>query len=153
MDNARFLQLRQLFDEFVQLPIRERSSFLDQLSRTDAEMASELAKYLSAHDKAGSLSMTPPNAQPLVIGPYRILKRVGGGGMGEVFQAVRDDGAFRKYVALKLIREDFIREEQAVERFQAERQVLAALEHPNVARILDGGNTEGGAPYYVMELV
>jgi serine/threonine protein kinase len=87
-----------------------------------------------------------------MIGPYRVIRELGKGGMGIVYLAVRDDGAFRKNVALKLLRGDAVTHE-FVERFRNERQVLANFDHPNIARILDGGDTTDGMPYYVMEYV
>jgi len=86
------------------------------------------------------------------IGAYRVLGEIGHGGMGVVYRAVRDDDQYRKQVAIKLVRggidSDFVRE-----RFKAERQILANLEHANIARLLDGGNTEDGWPYFSMEYV
>jgi serine/threonine protein kinase len=86
------------------------------------------------------------------IGAYRVVRELGRGGMGVVYLAVRDDGAFRKNVALKLLLRDQVSDEFIL-RFRQERQVLAAMDHPNIARILDGGDTSDGMPYYVMEYV
>jgi hypothetical protein len=86
------------------------------------------------------------------IGPYRLVRELGRGGMGVVYLAMRDDGAFRKNVAIKLLLREAVSEEFVL-RFKQERQVLAALDHPNIARILDGGDTPDGMPYYVMEYV
>src|SRR5262249_35126727 len=86
------------------------------------------------------------------IGPYRLTRLIGRGGMGAVYEAVRDDDEFRKRVAIKLIKRgmesDFVRE-----RFLRERQILASLDHPHIARLLDGGATSEGRPYFVMEFV
>src|ERR1044071_1467079 len=86
------------------------------------------------------------------IGPYRIIRRIGQGGMGAVYLAARDDDQFKKQVAIKLIRRgmdsDFV-----LRRFRNERQILASLDHPNIARLLDGGTTEDGRPYFVMEYI
>jgi Protein kinase domain len=97
---------------------------------------------------------TPSVSQgtPPIIGPYRLLRELGRGGMGVVYLAARDDGTFRKNVALKLLLRDQVNEEFVL-RFKQERQVLAALDHPNIARILDGGDAPDGMPYYVMEYV
>ncbi|MBY0503157.1 MAG: serine/threonine protein kinase [Bryobacteraceae bacterium] len=86
------------------------------------------------------------------IGPYKMLRELGRGGMGIVYLAVRDDGAFKKNVAIKLLLRENVTPE-FVTRFKQERQVLAALDHPNIARILDGGDAPDGMPYYVMEYV
>jgi len=103
--------------------------------------------------------MPPPIYMPTVqappanfIGPYRLVRELGRGGMGVVYLAVRDDGAFRKNVAIKLMLRDQVNSE-FLQRFRQERQVLAALDHPNIARILDGGDTPDGMPYYVMDYV
>jgi eukaryotic-like serine/threonine-protein kinase len=86
------------------------------------------------------------------VGPYRIRKLLGRGGMGAVFLAVRDDDQFRKNVALKLLRFD-ADDPALLARFRNERQILAALDHPNIAALYDGGSTEDGLPYIVMEYV
>ena len=100
-----------------------------------------------------SPTKTMPQARNVqMIGSYRILRELGKGGMGVVYLAVRDDGAFRKNVAIKLLRGDAVSAE-FIERFRNERQVLANLDHPNIARILDGGDTTDSMPYYVMEYV
>ncbi|HJU56304.1 MAG TPA: protein kinase, partial [Pyrinomonadaceae bacterium] len=86
------------------------------------------------------------------IGPYKIIRRIGQGGMGTVYLATRDDEQFKKQVAIKLVRQgmdsDFV-----LRRFRNERQILASLDHPHIARLLDGGTTEDGLPYFVMEYV
>src|SRR5271169_4537437 len=90
--------------------------------------------------------------RPSRIGPYRLIRELGHGGMGVVYLAVRDDGTFTKKVAVKLIR-DGVRCGEAIDRFLAERRVLAGFDHPNIARILDAGDASSGVPYYVMEYV
>src|SRR5438876_7731635 len=86
------------------------------------------------------------------IGPYQIVQSMGEGGMGIVYLATRADREFKKHVAIKVIRKGMDSTE-IVSRFRRERQILAALEHPNIARLLDGGTTEEGLPYFVMEYV
>src|SRR5690606_36361399 len=90
-------------------------------------------------------------AHPSMIGPYRIVKEIGRGGMGTVYLAERD-APFRKRVALKLIKRGMDTDE-IIRRFRYEREILARLEHPHVARLLDGGTAEDGRPYLVMEYV
>src|ERR1019366_6380000 len=89
---------------------------------------------------------------PLEIGPYTILQEIGRGGMGVVYLADRADGEYRKRVAIKLIT-SARHEPNLDQRFRRERQILAQLEHPNIARLLDGGATVSGQPYFVMEYV
>ena len=86
------------------------------------------------------------------VGPYRLLGELGRGGMGAVFRAVRDDHALDREVALKLV-DPGIASDGALRRFRAEREILARLQHPNIAALFDGGTTEDGRPYLVMELV
>src|SRR5437764_13415456 len=86
------------------------------------------------------------------IGPYQIIREIGGGGMGTVYLAERADGQYRQRVAIKLIKTG-LSSDVVVRRFRNERQVLAALTHPNIARLLDGGATEDGLPFLVMEYV
>src|SRR6185436_16783485 len=98
--------------------------------------------------------MAPAPALPLGrrIGPYEIEREIGHGGMGAVYLAHRADDAFEKKVAIKVTRGS-LGSPEAVERFKRERQILARIEHPNVARLLDGGATEDGLPYLVMEYI
>src|SRR5688572_22473718 len=86
------------------------------------------------------------------LGPYRLIELIGRGGMGEVYQAERADDHYRARVAIKLVRVDHDASRVAW-RFRSERQILAQLEHPNIARLIDGGATEEGVPYLVMELI
>ena len=100
------------------------------------------------------LASSAPGASPVGrhIGPYRVLSEIGHGGMGAVYRAVRDDDQYPKQVAIKLLREG-TGSELVIERFKAERQILANLEHPNIARLIDGGTTEEGWQYFSMECV
>lgn len=91
-------------------------------------------------------------AEGTELGPYRVLRRIGQGGMSAVYLAVRDDDAFQRRVVIKLVRPD-MESETFLERLRAERRILAGLEHPNIARLYDGGSTEDGLPYFVMEYV
>src|SRR5207244_928811 len=101
----------------------------------------------------GLLSSEPlPAAVGRRIGPYRVLGEIGHGGMGAVYRAVRDDDQYQKQVAIKLLRGG-TGSELVIERFKAERQILANLEHPNIARLIDGGTAEEGWPWFSMECV
>ena len=101
-----------------------------------------------------TFALAPDDETPkdLRIGPYQVLRRLGEGGMGSVFLAVRADQEFRKYVAIKVIRKGMDSSE-IVSRFRRERQILAGLDHPNIAKLFDGGTTDDGLPYFVMEYV
>ena len=130
-----------------------RRAFLDEACGGDDELRSEVDSLLLAHEASETFLSRPavddslgdpegePDAGPQRIGPYRILDTIAHGGMGTVYRAVRDDDAFRKTVALKLVRGG--RGSDAFERrFRQERQILARLQHPNIATVLDGGTTE-----------
>ena len=98
--------------------------------------------------------MAPPTSRAgRRVGVYQIIEEIGHGGMGEVYRAVRADGQYTKEVAVKLVRGGFDYGVSCLERFRNERQILASLDHPNIARLLDGGTTDDGVPYLVMELI
>lgn len=137
------------------------------LADADAATRHEVEELLAAHDHDGPLDALgaawtpasdvlavpdPPAVEGRRIGPYRLLRRLGRGGMGEVFLAARADGQFEREVALKLLRDGFETEATRA-RFLRERQTLARLEHPGIARLLDGGLTDDGRPYFAMEHV
>jgi eukaryotic-like serine/threonine-protein kinase len=167
MNPERWQQVRQVFDAAVSLPAAERSSYLDKVCISDSELRREVESLLSSDQQAGSrflntpavdLKNPPANAVPVPtrvgrrIGVYDILEEIGRGGMGEVYRAARADGQYTKQVAVKLVRGGFD-SRSVVERFINERQILASLDHPNIARLLDGGTTDDGIPYLVMELI
>ena len=145
-----------LFHEVADLPPSERAS---PLAAADPEIRREVEKLLAADDEgAGLVSAAVEQGQALLekaapqrFGPWRVTGVLGQGGMGTVFLAVRDDGAFEKRVAIKTVHVGFAA--AAVDRFSQERRILARLEHPNIARLLDGGETPGGQAYLAMEYV
>ena len=162
MTPERWEQIGTIMDAALALDATKRSEYLEQACSGDAELRNEVESLLDSHHEAGSHFLSTGAAPELApqdrtrtgvrIGPYLLQELIGRGGMGEVFAAIRADGQFKKRVALKLVRSgygsDFV-----LERFRAERQILASLEHPNIAQLLDGGTTEDGVPYLVMELV
>lgn len=143
----------------------ERAAFLDTACGADVELRRRIEALVRAHDEAGGFLRDRPVArdpaatvaQPAgespgsVIGPYRLLEQIGEGGFGVVFLAEQKQPVRRK-VALKVIKPG-MDTKQVVARFEAERQALALMDHPNIARVLDGGATPSGRPYFVMELV
>jgi len=153
-------QIQRIFEAAIDLPKDEREAFVaSEASRP--EVAREVRALLESHDAPGKLdqdvpgggSGEPPGAPPPTqIGPYRILKTLGEGGMGTVYLAERSDGQYEHQVALKLMR-DGPGFGSLRPRFLAERQILAQLTHPNIAWLLDGNVTEDGRPYFVMEYV
>ncbi|MEZ5332199.1 MAG: protein kinase [Thermoanaerobaculia bacterium] len=159
-------RLEELFTEALERSGEERSSFLDRACGGDGALRRELEELLSAHEEAGSYldelsdaigsaagsELETASRPRLRIGPYRALSVLGHGGMGAVYLAVRDDGAFEQKVALKLLHLDMETPEIRA-RFLAERQLLAGLSHPHIARLLDGGVTDEGRSYFAMEYV
>jgi len=159
-----YLRVREVFDRAMALPVAERRRFVDAHSPAGDPMRTELLAMVEAGDDSAFLAtavtagvfdeLPAPADTPAQIGKYKILRVLGRGGMGVVYLALRNDDAFRKIVALKVIGDSLDPGDAAhVERFKRERQILAALDHPNIARILDGGNTDEGRPFYVMEYV
>ena len=156
---------RELFHACVDLPGPARTAFLDRKCADDPGVKSEVQSLLAVADAAGDFleqpavalaaSLEPLDPDPWPgrrVGAYEIVALLGQGGMGEVYRAHRADQQFEQAVAIKLIRRGFAGE-ATLARFKAERQILASLDHPNIARILDGGLTEEGQPYFVMELI
>jgi serine/threonine protein kinase len=163
MNPERWERVKQLVGEAMTLEARERESFVDRLSQADSELQREVRSLLSFHDQAGTeflsqsasnlkhwTNAAPARAHRQRIGPYEITEEIGRGGMGEVYRAVRADGQYTKEVAIKLVQGG---SGALLERFRNERQILASLDHPNIARLHDGGSTENGVPYLVMELI
>ncbi len=158
-------RLDQLFGEASEVPAPDREAWLTALPPDDQPLAAELRSLLAAHDCGGdflqaaveqaerSLGGGPePELLGRRIGAYRLVRLLGRGGMGAVYLAERADEAFRQRVAIKLLPWALATAE-ARHRFQLERQTLARLEHPHIARLLDGGETADGLPYLVMEYV
>jgi non-specific serine/threonine protein kinase/serine/threonine-protein kinase len=137
-----------------------RPAYLDSVCAGDPALRNELETLLAAGTADAEVFATPvfaelsrPNAWlGRRIGPYQIVEEIGEGGMGEVYRAFRADDQYRKEVALKVVRggqdSGFV-----ISRFKNERQILASLDHPNIARLHDGGTTPEGTPYFVMELI
>jgi len=153
------------FQATIEVAPSERDAFLTREYAHDVELRAQIVSLVASHDNAAEFLETP--AVALVadattfhdaamprerIGPYRPLHEIGRGGMGTVYLATRDDGQFTQRVAIKLIKRG-MDTDAIVARFRHERQILAALEHPNIARLLDGGTTDDGVPYFVMEYV
>jgi eukaryotic-like serine/threonine-protein kinase len=167
MTPERMEQIGEILEKALALEKDERRKYLDDTCAGDLELRGEVESLLDSHERAGSqfldvpaISLNDPrgsNERVAVragrsIGPYLILKEIGHGGMGEVFSAVRADGQYEKKVAIKLVRSGYDTE-FILERFRNERQILASLDHPNIARLLDGGTTADDLPYLAMELV
>ena len=159
---ARIIQ--EAFLKAIELEGKDRERFFEGLS---AELAREVRSLVSSHEAARGFLENSPVARPLLevcepkkssavlgtrIGVYRIQAELGEGGMSRVFLGVRDDDEFRREVAIKVIRRELDRPD-LLERFLRERQILATLDHPNLTHLLDGGTTEDGLPYLVLDYV
>ncbi len=150
-------EVRRCFHELVELPADVRAPRLAQLT-VAPEVRAEVAALLYAHDAAGDRfepaaeGVTDGLRRGMRIGPYEIGEVIGRGGMAVVYDAVRVSDDMRKRVAIKLISDPTHGAEQA-RRFARERRILATLEHPNIAALLDGGTTGGGTPWFAMERV
>jgi eukaryotic-like serine/threonine-protein kinase len=152
-----------LFQAALKLPPPQRAEFLDAACRGDGQLRLALDGLLKAHEEAGSDFLSPPaeatrdGAPPpvapsaLLGGKYKLVELIGEGGMGEVWLAEQQEPVKRK-VAVKLIKPG-MDSRLVLARFQAERQALAIMDHPNIAKIFDGGMTPEGRPYFVMEYV
>jgi serine/threonine protein kinase len=157
----RWERLQALFTSAVDLEPDERAAFVARETTGDEELGRELNGMLHQHSRAGEriaraigqAAAAKSGAEWIGrhFGPYRVVREIGHGGMGLVFEAVRDDLEYQKTVALKVA--PWYRDTPELrERFRLERQILASLEHPNIARLIDGGSSEG-VPYFVMEYV
>lgn len=155
----RWQLLETLFDVGVLLPPMQRAAWLGNLT-IDGSLRDELARLLSADDgsstlrdriSAALLTDSPPPALGTRIGAWRLIEQLGSGGMGTVYKVERVHGGFTQQAALKLIRG--VVTPTAARQLRRERQILADLRHPGIARLLDGGETEQGQPYLVLEFV
>lgn len=165
MTNKRWQKLKQIFNEALDMEKSKRESYLKKACENDPALKKEIESLLKAHETSDKLEHSPEqllqkamSEQALEfkkgqqIGPYKIIRSLGYGGMGNVYLAKRTDGQFEQQVALKLLRTGFTTENQ-IRRFLAERQILATLNHRNIARLLDGGVTDDGQPWFAMEFV
>jgi non-specific serine/threonine protein kinase/serine/threonine-protein kinase len=159
-------RLEQLFHEASQIPDGEVAEFVARHCQGDDALRQKVMSLLGAAREAGtswdrgamamearhSAAHIDPARPGEFFGPYRIIRRIAAGGMGSVYEAVRDDPEFQMGVAIKFVQQG-LDDPAAGERFRSERQILAQLEHPNIARLIDGGTTAEGTPYLVMEYV
>jgi len=168
-DQIRWQRIEELFFEALDLPAADRAAFLDTKTAGDADLRKQVEAMLEADQNAGSNDIDNLVAEAAVrlhsdddaedspgegrrIGPYVLVREVGQGGTGVVYQAMRADGEFHQIVAFKVVRRgmdtDFI-----LRRFRQERHILARLDHPSISRLLDAGSTSQGQPYIVMDFV
>ena len=161
----KWQRVKELFDAAADLSARERAALLERECAGDAALHNEVESLLEADEAANSFIENPAAAIPRDLlkqaeeelggrqfGAYRVLRELGRGGLGAVYLAERADDQYRKQVAIKIVKRG-LDTDDILQRFRAERQILAQLDHPNIARLLDAGSTEDGLPYFVMEHV
>ena len=140
----------------------DRTAFLDKACQGDPDLRQSVERLLQAHPQVGSFLQSPllarmaenlPNREGpgSMVGPYKLLEKIGEGGMGTVYMAQQEE-PIRRLVAVKIIKPG-LDSAEVLARFEAERQALALMDHPNVAKVLDAGTTASGLPYFVMELI
>lgn len=156
---ARWRRVKEIASAALDLDRAERTAYVARVCADDPDLRADVSSLLDSADAATPFFETPGGgAAPRLdatgshLGPYRVIRELASGGMGTVYLAERDDGEFNQRVAIKIVRGGFASSLLLV-RFRAERRILASLEHPNIARLLDGGATETGLPYVVMEFV
>ena len=162
MNPERWQRLEELFHRVLELPPEARAARLAEACGDDLDLRAEVNRLLHSHaeatsfvrDAAAGVEHVAATIMPEAahIGAYRIVRELGRGGMGTVYLGERADAQFEMRVAVKLIKRG-MDTDAVLQRFRHERQILAGLEHPNIARLLDGGTTEDGLPYFVMEYV
>jgi serine/threonine protein kinase len=165
--NPPLERLKEIFHSARELPRAERDTFLTGACGGDVQLRREIEALLESDRAADDFIADPParlvadafRGDSLIpsdagrmIGQYKLIKCIGSGGMGAIYLAERADQQFQMQVAIKLIKRG-MDTDSILRRFQHERQILASLEHPNIARLLDGGTTEDGVPYFVMEYI
>jgi len=165
LDNRR-KRPRGHFDGALERPAKDRAAYLRVLCARDEELRHEVESLLRSHEQSDEFLETPAAQlnqivsqediseypQGYRIGPYEFDRRIGRGGMGAVWLATRYDKEYKKQVAIKMVKRG-MNSQEILRRFRTERQVLANLDHPNIARLIDGGSTPDGLPYLVMEYV
>lgn len=166
MTEERWQRAKQLFNSALELEADHRAGFLEEACAGDEALRSEVESLIDSYQRADGFIDAPviddalqlfneartKSAAGRRIGQYEIIREIGHGGMGSVYLAARADDQYKKQVAIKLVRQGFDTQ-FIVTRFIAERQILANLDHKNIARLLDGGTTEEGLPYLVMEFI
>ena len=162
----RWARVKELFEAAVDLAPNERTALLEKECGGDEALRDEIESLLKSDERTDGFIEQPAFAiprdlfpddveEPFVgrqFGAYQLIREIGRGGLGAVYLAARADDEYRKQVAIKVIRRG-LDTDDIIRRFRNERQILAQLDHPNIARLIDGGTTDDGLPYFVMEYV
>ena len=166
MDHQKWLRIKEIFQQAIDLPVTERDAYIDTACREDDEVKAYVQKMIEADRHADEFMEKPFTLASIIyetgfihderigtqIGGYTITNLLGQGGMGAVYRAEKSDETFHRVVALKVIKHG-MDTRSILQRFFNERQILANLDHPNIARLIDAGMTDEGLPYFVMEYV
>jgi serine/threonine-protein kinase len=163
MDPERWNKIELLCYEARDLEGEDRRTYLLNSCGDDRELFTEVLSLLEqantgslpqpfVYIQSSSIFSNEKSLPDKLIGPYRLIREISSGGMGQIFLAVRDDDQFERFVALKVIRKERVND-LVLKRFYEERQILATLNHPNIARLFDGGTTGEGMPWFAMEYV
>ncbi len=163
MDEKNWQNVKEIFLAALEKDAESRVKFLDEVCANDSDLRQEIESLLVSHEeiedfieepafKADEVFSNGSNSKEKHLGNYKIIKEIGTGGMGVVYLAVREDEEFRQRVAIKLVKRG-LDTEDVLRRFRNERQILASLHHPHIASLLDGGTSDDGLPYFVMEYI
>jgi eukaryotic-like serine/threonine-protein kinase len=160
MNQERWQKIKEVLGAALERTPAERAALLDEACADDSALRSELESLIASYEEEqGFLEMPAFDPRPAfsdvegrLIGPYKIIRQLDHGGMGTVYLAARADDQYRKRVAIKVVKRG-MDTEAILSRFRHERQILASLDHPNIARLLDGGSSKDGLPYLVMEYI
>ncbi|MDQ6785485.1 MAG: tetratricopeptide repeat protein [Acidobacteriota bacterium] len=165
MKQQKWHKIEEAVASTSEMPVSKREAWIIEFCGGDEELKTEIESLLAFESVADNFlekSVSPYTAQIFSedeinisgkkFGNYKIVREIGAGGMGAVFLAERDDGEFEQQVAVKIVRQTIV-EKELVNHFRRERQILASLNHPNIAKLLDGGITETGEPFLVMEYI
>lgn len=162
MDPDRWSRIQDVLDQALDRDEEIQAAFVRRTCQDDVDLAREVMKLLAAIQGDPGFLEEPllvlaaaedsPSTAPQRFGPYRVVRPIGSGGMGDVFLAVREGADFRQHVAVKVIRPGMAVAD-VIARFEAERRILASLRHPNIASLIDGGVTDDDRPYFVMEYI
>jgi len=161
MTPERWQRVKELFQSALEGEASQRAAFLDAACAGDPSLRRQVEALLASHEGAPSfleapafevtdLSLTSDQTESMAgrrIGPYELVREIGHGGMGAVYLAVRADDEYQKQVAIKLVKRG-MDTDAILRRFRNERQILANLDHPHIAKLLDGGTTSDGLPYF-----
>lgn len=157
MNSKEWEEIQNYFHQCIELPLREQDSIIDKLQNKKPSIAKEVKKLLNAHHASGAFleeevldeSFISPGDR---LGPWRIIREIGQGGMSTVFLASRADGQFDRQVAVKFLH-GLIPGQSMHRRLQLEQKILASLQHKNIAQLLDAGITDEGRPYFILEYI